>query len=611
MTLPKTTKDVGEQLNEASKSEKEQARSMLRLILSSIRFLARQGLALRGSGSDESANLIQLLRLRGEDDPNILTWLEKSARKHTAPENQNEMLEIMSHAVLRNILDDIRSSPFFAVMVDETTDKSNNEQLTMVLRWVTEDFVVSEEFLGLYGLSRTDAQSIANVIQDAFLRFQLSFSKLRGQCYDGCSTMAGAKAGVAARIEQIESRAVFTHCYGHALNLAVADTIKGLPALKDCLDTSFEIIKLVKFSPKREAMLHDMKEQDGSCDPGLRTLCPTRWTVRAEALDSILQNYEALQKLWEAAVQQATNTEIKARIQGVDSQMQTFKFFFGLLLSELILRHTDKLSQSLQDPDMTTVEGHENAMLTVRTLESLRTEDNFDLFWEAADMKRQRLNVDEPKLGRKRRAPARFEEGSAPAEFPSSAKDEFRRIYFEGLDLAVESIRSRFEQKGFKTLSNVEQLLFKACKGEQLDKELYAVCLFFGDDFVRGDLLSELNVFRELYKCKEGKATPTVSAIRCCLLAITERQRQMVSSLCRLFQLLLIMPATNATSERSLSALRCIKTFLRSTMGQARLNHLMLLHYHQDRTDGLDLKKIANEYIEKNETRKSTFAMFH
>ena len=88
---------------------------MLRLILSSIRFLARQGLALRGSGSDESANLIQLLRLRGEDDPNILTWLEKSARKHTAPENQNEMLEIMSHAVLRNILDDIRSSSFFAV----------------------------------------------------------------------------------------------------------------------------------------------------------------------------------------------------------------------------------------------------------------------------------------------------------------------------------------------------------------------------------------------------------------------------------------------------------------------------------------------------------------
>ena len=34
--------------------------------------------------------------------------------------------------------------------------------------------------------------------------------------------MTGAKAGVAAKIEEIEPRAVFTHCYGHSLNLKVA-----------------------------------------------------------------------------------------------------------------------------------------------------------------------------------------------------------------------------------------------------------------------------------------------------------------------------------------------------------------------------------------------------
>ena len=38
-------------------------------------------------------------------------------------------------------------------------------------------------------------------------------------------------------------------------------------------------------------------------------------------------------------------------------------------------------------------------------------------------------------------------------------------------------------------------------------------------------------------------------------------------------------------------------------MSQARLNHLMILHYHQDVTDKLDLKSVANEYITKNETR--------
>ena len=57
------------------------------------------------------------------------------------------------------------------------------------------------------------------------------------------------------------------------------------------------------------------------------------------------------------------------------------------------------------------------------------------------------------------------------------------------------------------------------------------------------------------------------------------------------------MPATNATSERSFSALRHVKTYLRATMGQEHLNYLMLLHGHKDRTDVLDFKATLNEYI--------------
>ena len=132
ITLPRTTKNIGELLSREHAAQKVQARDMLRLILSSIRFLARQGLALRGANSDASANLIQLLHLRAEDNPAVLQWLDKTARKHTAPENQNEMLEIMAHRVLRSILQEINNSPFLAVMVDETTDKSNREQLTLV-----------------------------------------------------------------------------------------------------------------------------------------------------------------------------------------------------------------------------------------------------------------------------------------------------------------------------------------------------------------------------------------------------------------------------------------------------------------------------------------------
>ena len=45
-------------------------------------------------------------------------------------------------------------------------------------------------------------------------------------------------------------------------------------------------------------------------------------------------------------------------------------------------------------------------------------------------------------------------------------------------------------------------------------------------------------------------------------------------------------------------------------MAQAQLNHLMVLHYHQDRTDKLNLSDVGNEYIQRHETHMTTFARF-
>ena len=76
ITLPKTTGNVGELLSKAHKEERQVARDMLLLILSNVKYLARQGVALRG-GDEAESNLIQLLRLRAEDNPQLLKWLEE------------------------------------------------------------------------------------------------------------------------------------------------------------------------------------------------------------------------------------------------------------------------------------------------------------------------------------------------------------------------------------------------------------------------------------------------------------------------------------------------------------------------------------------------------
>ena len=357
--------------------EMAKSRRMLLKILSSIRFLARQALPLRGHYDDSDGNLYQLLRLQGGEDAELIEWLQRRVNKYTSPEIQNDLIKVMAMQVMRKISEKLHKSPFITIMVDETTDITNKEQVTVVMRRIDEDLVVHEEFLGLYTVPCINAATLFEVIKDTMLRLNLSTDKLRGQCYDG-------RSGLAKRVQDEESRAVYTHCYSHSLNLAASDSISKSKLMKSALETTHEITKLIKLSPRRDAIFQKLQADSLSSESSsvsIKLLCPTRWTVRADSLLSILENYTVLLSTWEEAIDAARDTESKARIHGVSSQMNTFNFLFGISLAELVLRHTDNLSKTLQDKTRSAAEGQAIAGMVVRTLLTLRSDNSFDLFW--------------------------------------------------------------------------------------------------------------------------------------------------------------------------------------------------------------------------------------
>ena len=102
--------------------------------------------------------------------------------------------------------------------------------------------------------------------------------------------------------------------------------------LKKALDITYEMSKLIKYSPKRDVMFSKLKDELQPECPGIRVLCPTRWTVRADSLKSVLDNYTVLQHLWEEAESVAKESDIRARLIGVGSQMTSFDFNFGVYL---------------------------------------------------------------------------------------------------------------------------------------------------------------------------------------------------------------------------------------------------------------------------------------
>ena len=152
------------------------------------------------------------------------------------------------------------------------------------------------------------------------------------------------------------------------------------------------------------------EEANDSESPGIRILCPTRWIVRAEALKSILDNFNVRLE----SLERVKDTELNARIQGVATQMMKFDYFFDVSLGLLILRHTDNVSRMLQKADMSTVEGQVITAMTVSTLRSSCNDASFDLFWQEITASAENLQIYHPVLPRRRKAPRRFYDPTVP-----------------------------------------------------------------------------------------------------------------------------------------------------------------------------------------------------
>ena len=83
--------------------------------------------------------------------------------------------------------------------------------------------------------------------------------------------------------------------------------------------------------------------------------------------------------------------------------------------------------------------------------------------------------------------------------------------------------------------------------------------------------------------------------------------RGLFSQVEALVRLLLVVPASSAEAERSFSALRRLKTWLRSSTSQTRLNNLAMCHVHQEKLDRLDLEEICQSFIRANDKCKKVF----
>ena len=104
--------------------------------------------------------------------------------------------------------------------------------------------------------------------------------------------------------------------------------------------------------------------------------------------------------------------------------------------------HCDDLDCTLEHTKLSAAEGQSIAALTVLTLQSICTDEMFNLFWSKLEIESK--EIDGPQLPR-----ASYETGQGSSTHPDSPKSFYRIVYFEALDLVI---NARFDQPGYMML---------------------------------------------------------------------------------------------------------------------------------------------------------------
>ncbi|XP_022862574.1 zinc finger MYM-type protein 1-like [Olea europaea var. sylvestris] len=316
--------------------QSEQARNAyvtrLNASIDCVRVLLRQGHSFRGHDeSEDSLNpgnfLVQLQFLAAHNEVINAVTLGNAPHscKLTSPDVQKDIVNACAIETINVIIKDIGDS-LFSILVDESCDVSMNEQMSIVLRYVDNSGHVNERFIGIEYDTSTTALSLKAAIDKVFSRYNLSMSRLRGQGYDGASSMQGKFNGLKTLILKESPCAFYIHCFAHQLQLALVAVVKKNIPITNFFRVVGNVMNTVGASSKR-------------CD-----------LLREKQLDFIV---EALEKdpLAMIVEDESCSCDQRSDVTNLLELIQRFDFEFNLQLMRTVLGISNELSKALQRKD--------------------------------------------------------------------------------------------------------------------------------------------------------------------------------------------------------------------------------------------------------------------
>jgi len=593
------------------KQEVKRWREVFKRLVLIIEFLGSQNLAFRGKTDQlylkDNGNFLKLIEFIGKFDPVIDEHLRSISSKDTyvhylGKNIQNEIIGLLGSKIREHILKTLNEWTYYAVILDCTPDVSHTEQLSLVIRFVSckpgKEPCIHEHFLGFIPVECTTGEGLTDTLLSQLSDNNIPLKNMRGQGYDNGSNMKGKNSGVQKRILDLNPRAFFVPCSAHSLNLVVNDAVSSCSQAVDFFSIVQEMYNFFSSSVHRWAVLVAHVS-----NLTLKPLSETRWESRIDAVTPLrYQAGEIYDALFELSTDNRSDAFCKNKALGLAEKMKSFKFVSCLVLWHKVLFRVNIISKILQKKDVDISKAVELISKVKTDFEKSRTETGFEELLVDAREVAEALEV-EPRFMadkkiRPRKVKRQFEYESVD-EPVADPKQAFKSgVYFYVLDRAICSLEERFSQlidhnNVFGFLYNIREedktTLPKKCADLQFRLTDNDHC-----DIDGMQLHEELLVLFSILPDKDANS-PLDILTYLSVSNLTENFPNVTIAL----RIVLTLPVSVATGERSFSKLKLIKNYLRSTMSQDRLVGLSLMSIEHEMLQEIDTEEIMKDFAEK------------
>nr|XP_054598746.1 zinc finger MYM-type protein 1-like [Nothobranchius furzeri] len=530
--------------------EVDRMRHILSKIIDCVKFCGAFELALRGHDETESSEnpgvfrgLVDLVASLDVLEDHLKT---ATVFKGTSKTVQNELLDCMLSVIKTHILGEVNNANYLAIQADETTDISTRCQLVLVLRYLDSQNSIQERFLEFIPLQNATADTISTALLERLSKIIPAGKegKLIAQAYDGAAVMRGATGGVQCKVNDVYTSAHYIHCYAHQLNLIMQQATSHICRIRTFFSDLGRFAAFFSRSFKRTAVLDQVVAHR------LPATSATRWNFHSRAVNTVYEHKDDLLRCFQMIRDSDDFDPITEREAGGFVRMlEEEDFCFLLALFHKIMPHVDMLFNQLQKRNIDSVyitgviQSFTNSMQKIRdSIHSLTEECS-------ASMQQQPTK-----------------------KLRTFGQGEQQQLGAEVCDTILSHAKERFS----------------------FTKHLVAATLLQSDLFVQhtaqfpdAALATTVEAYPMLNKAKLRTELSLIyenHEFRACSGALTLFQFFMENNLqstftetVTLLKILVTTPMTTAESERCFSTLKRIKTFLRNTMSQDRLNALAML----------------------------------